>query len=217
MRFIDLTQTISSTMQVYPGTEPPILNVPCTVDEHGFKETEITFYSHTGTHMDSPAHIFSDGKPLDDFSVDSFYGTGIVVDCTDINYGGEITEDHIKYLGSDVEEFDFVLFYTGWDNKWESDDYFRGFPTISSGLADRLCKLNIKGIGIDAISVEPITAKKLEIHHKILGEEKIIIENLKNLKLLIEEEFSICAFPLKFEDADGSPIRAVALITDRSL
>lgn len=212
MQFIDLTHTISSTMQVYPGTEPPVFNIPCTVDKDGFKETEIRFYSHTGTHMDSPAHIFSNGKSLDEFSIDYFYGTGIVVDCTDIECGEKITQEHIELLEQDIEKANFLLFYTGWSKRWGKDEYFEGFPTIAPELADKLSSLNIRGIGIDAISIEPITSHKLEIHHKILGSGKIIIENLNNLDLLIRKEFEICAFPLKFENADGSPLRVVAMV-----
>ncbi len=214
MEFIDLTHTISEDMQVYPGTEPPTLSVPCTVEKDGFKETEIRFYSHTGTHMDSPAHIFSSGKSLDEFSIEYFYGKGIVVDCRNISYGEKIEESRLKHIEGNIEKYDFLLFYTGWQEKWGTDEYFEGFPTISSELADKLNKLVIRGIGIDCISIEPITSHKLEIHHKILDSGKVIIENLNNLDQLLDKDFSICAFPLKFENADGSPVRAVAMIND---
>lgn len=88
------------------------------------------------------------------------------------------------------------------------------FPTISIQLADKLCKLNIKGIGIDAISVESETDINLEIHQKILSQEILIIENLTGLEALIGKEFSISAFPLKTVEADVSPIRAVAFIEE---
>jgi len=211
MQIVDLTHTISENMQVYPGTEPPVFKVPCTVEKDGFKETEIKLYSHTGTHMDSPSHIFIDGKSLDQFSVEYFYGNGVIVDCTNINYGGEITLEHIMHI-DDLENKDFILFYTGWSEKWGKDEYFEGFPTISLKLAEKISRLNIKGIGIDTISVEPITSHNLEIHHKILGAGKLIIENLNNLNQLVNKDFIICALPLKIENADGSPVRAVALL-----
>ena len=60
MKIIDLTQLITTDMPVYPGTEQPKLTVANTVEKDGFRETLITFYSHTGTHMDAPFHIFGD-------------------------------------------------------------------------------------------------------------------------------------------------------------
>ena len=61
MRCIDLTHLISREMPVYPGTEPPRLQPANTYDRDGFQETLLTMYSHTGTHMDPPAHLFAGG------------------------------------------------------------------------------------------------------------------------------------------------------------
>ena len=58
MHVMDLTQTIGETMPVYPGTEQPKLTQTNTIEKDGFKETLLRMYSHTGTHMDAPAHIF---------------------------------------------------------------------------------------------------------------------------------------------------------------
>lgn len=62
---IDLTHPIASNMPVYPGTEPPVLITGCTIDESGFLEKKITLYSHTGTHVDAPAHLIKGAKTLD--------------------------------------------------------------------------------------------------------------------------------------------------------
>ncbi|NTV19325.1 MAG: cyclase family protein, partial [Bacteroidales bacterium] len=38
MKIIDLTQTISSEMPVYPGTEPPVIKDATTIEKDGFAE-----------------------------------------------------------------------------------------------------------------------------------------------------------------------------------
>ena len=55
MRVLDLTHTIAENMPVYPGTETPIFAGANTYEKDGFKETKLTMYTHTGTHMDPPA------------------------------------------------------------------------------------------------------------------------------------------------------------------
>lgn len=65
MHVMDLTQTIGETMPVYPGTEQPKLTQTNTIEKDGFKETLLRMYSHTGTHMDAPAHIFPGAPTLD--------------------------------------------------------------------------------------------------------------------------------------------------------
>lgn len=59
MRVVDLTQTISPEMPVYPGTETPNFVSANTYEKDGFKETKISFYTHTGTHVDPPVHLFA--------------------------------------------------------------------------------------------------------------------------------------------------------------
>lgn len=64
MKVIDLTHTISEAMPVYPGSEKPKLTTVNTYSKDGFKETLIQIYSHMGTHMDPPAHIFANQKNI---------------------------------------------------------------------------------------------------------------------------------------------------------
>ena len=74
MKIIDLTHSISPRMPVYPGTEPPIFIQGCSIDEIGFLEKKITLYSHTGTHIDAPAHLIKGSKTLDQLPVEHFQG-----------------------------------------------------------------------------------------------------------------------------------------------
>lgn len=84
MRVIDLTHTISENMPVYPGTEPPVLAGANTYEKDGFKETKLTMYTHTGTHMDPPAHLFSGRTTLDAFPASQFIGKALVIECSDL-------------------------------------------------------------------------------------------------------------------------------------
>ena len=63
MRVLDLTHTIAENMPVYPGTETPIFAGANTYEKDGFKETKLTMYTHTGTHMDPPARRSTRSPP----------------------------------------------------------------------------------------------------------------------------------------------------------
>ena len=67
MKVYDLTHTISAEMPVYPGTEPPVLTTANTYEKDMFKETLLSMFSHTGTHIDPPAHIFEGRTTLTSF------------------------------------------------------------------------------------------------------------------------------------------------------
>ena len=78
MNILDLTYVISPDMPVYPGTEGPTLSPANTYEKDGFKETLLSMYSHTGTHMDAPAHMLEDGVTLDALPASQFIGKALV-------------------------------------------------------------------------------------------------------------------------------------------
>ena len=87
MRVLDFTHRIEPDMPVYPGTEPPRLSPANTYEKDGFRETLLSLYSHTGTHMDAPAHLFAHQPTLDALPAAQFVGPALVVDCSDAAAG----------------------------------------------------------------------------------------------------------------------------------
>lgn len=211
MKIIDLTHFISENMPVYPGTDGPKLVPANSYEVNGFKETLITMYTHTGTHMDPPAHLFAGRTTLDQFPVSQFVGKALVIDCSDLNEGQRITMDYINRQREKADNAEFILFYSGWEQYWGTEKYFGDYPCIDGEVADYLVNSNKKGVGLDTIGLDPIADQNLTLHKKLLKQNEIvIIENLMNLHLLKNREFTFCALPLKHVDADGSPIRAIA-------
>ena len=197
MRVIDLTHTIESGMPVYPGTEPPILEPANIYDRDGFRETKISMYSHTGTHMDPPAHLFRDRTTLDAFPPEQFIGKALVIDCTSLKEGESITMDHLSRYGTKVETADFLLFYLGWDARWGSEAYFGDYPCIDDTVLEYILEGSYKGIGFDVIGLDPIADGNLTRHKKLFQTRDIInIENLCNLGLCGNELFWFSCFPL---------------------
>ena len=213
MKIIDLTQTISETMPVYPGTEQPKLTVANTIEKDGFRETLLSFYSHTGTHMDAPFHIYADRTSLDALPAEQFVGKALVIDCCDVGEGGEIGMEYIDKTLAD--EADFLLFHTGWDKNWGQEKYFGAYPVISMEVCQYLLDSGKKGVGFDVIGIDPVSDGNLTRHKILLSQRDIvIIENLTNLDKVGSGLFNFAALPLKYKDADGAPIRAVAIIEE---
>lgn len=206
MKVYDLTHTIRNDMPVYPGTEQPQLTTACTIEEAGYRETLLHMFSHTGTHMDAPAHMLLDGVPLDSYGTDKFTGTAVVVDCR-----GE-TDISLPLLQRyDLDGVDFVLFCTGWDKKWGSPEYYEGFPCLTADAAAYLASLPLKGVGEDTISLDPCDSADFPNHITLLGADFVNTENLTGLDALIGRRFTFVTLPLKFENSDGCSCRAIAM------
>ena len=198
-------------MPVYPGTEPPVLKTECTIEDIGFLEKKITLFSHTGTHMDAPAHLIKDAKTLDKFPVGHFYGRALLLDFTNIR-GTIIELQGLEPYKDAVRNVDFLLLHTGWSEYWGSDKYFIDYPVLSPESAEWLAKFRLKGIGLDTISADKIDTVDYPVHTAFLNKETVIVENLTNLNLLSRNIFTFSCFPMSFENADGSPVRAVAIV-----
>lgn len=211
MKVLDLTHTIMPDMPVYPGTEPPIFTPANTYEKDGFKETKISMFTHTGTHMDPPAHLFPGRTTLDQFPAEQFIGRALVVDCRGLPDGGAITMEHLRKYGNLADEADFLLFCLGWDQYWGTDDYFGDYPCLDDAVLDHILAGSYKGIGFDIIGLDPIADANLTRHKKLFAHKDIVnIENLKALDKCPAGLFWFSCYPLKLAGADGSPIRAVA-------
>ena len=213
MKIIDLSHTIFPEMPVYPGTKAPEFSIPCTLGQHGFVEREITMYSHTGTHVDAPAHIIGKARTLDQMPVDNFVGRASVLDMTRIR-NFVISLSDLKPCEAMVKKSEFLLLHTGWSRHWGQKAYYKDYPVLSPDAARWLGDFQLKGVGIDMISVDEAGAIDFPIHKILLGLNIIIIENLTHLEKLPISDFTFMCLPLKMENSDGSPVRAVGIILD---
>ena len=211
MRVIDLTHTIREGMPVYPGTEPPRLTPACGYERDGFRETLLQLYSHTGTHVDPPAHLFAEGTTLDRLPPEQFIGRALVIDCRDLAAGEGITAKRISRRGELAERADFLLFNLGWDRYWGTEAYYGDYPCLDEGALEYILRGDYKGIGFDVIGLDPISDTELTRHRRLFsGRDMVNIENLTNLEQCGDGLFWFGCFPLKVADSDGAPAGALA-------
>ena len=209
MKTIDLTHVIHEDMQVFPGTEPPRLTVGNTLEEDGFRETALFLYSHTGTHMDTPAHMLAGAAELDKLPVSTFCGKAAVIPCLN----GKITMEEINACREMADNAEFIIFHTGWDKYWGKEEYFGAFPVPEAQVIQYAIDTGKKGVGIDCMSVDPMEWP-MPNHFLLFNAGMVIVENLCNLDETSGKMVDFFALPLKYRDADGAPVRAVAILPE---
>jgi len=192
----------------YPGTEKPVLKVMNTVEKDGFQETLLSFYSHAGTHMDAPAHMIKGTAYLNELPAERFCGRTFVMDCTQYGEGNTIPASALP----DLEGLKFLILSTGWEEKWGTDEYFGRFPVLAPDAADIVAAAGLSGVGVDMMSVDPMDTADFPVHMRFFNKNMVIIENLRGLNELRGKYIDIYALPLKYQDADGAPVRVVAVI-----
>lgn len=206
MKIYDLSHKLNNQSPVYPGIQQPEFIPATQIETHGYRETHFRFHSHLGTHIDAPAHMIADGPTLDQLAIDHFCGETIIIKTSTQR---NIDIDILVGLEFEISKNDFVLFDTGWSKFWGSPAYFGNFPVLTPKALGFLLQFNLKGIGFDYISADPMDSKDYSNHYAILGKNMIIIENLVFPAGFAENSGEFSCFPLPYENADGSPVRAV--------
>jgi arylformamidase len=212
MQVIDLTQLMETDMPYFHGSKPTSLLKTSDIETDGYNEMLIHLSTHTGTHIDCGRHVIQGGFNTGAASPERFYGKGLVINCQRPVPPEFITKSYLQSFENKLKLAEFVIFHTGWSRFWKTPEYINDFPIPDNEAARYLTGFSLKGIGIDAISFDPVKSRELNVHKVLLSRGIILIENLTNLENLPEEGFMFCCFPLKIKDGDGSPVRAVGIV-----
>ena len=108
---------------------------------------------------------------------------------------------------------DYLLFNTGWSKYWGKKEYFGKYPCVTGEVIDYIKESGKKGIGLDTIGLDPIKDENLTLHKRLFENDNVVvIENLTNLKSITGISCWFCCLPIKYENSDGSPVRAIAAV-----
>jgi len=185
-----------------------------TVENEGWNARLLHLYSHSGTHMDSPKHFNCGDQTIDQIPLTDCISEAWVVDLTHLAPKALIEVLHLGDLAKDFKEGQSLLLHTGWSQHVDDADYYRSsFPRISKELANwcvekKVCTLGVEPPSVaDVFNLEEVTT----IHHILLKGNVVIVEGLTALDELTEKCVTFVALPLKVEDGDGAPCRALAI------
>lgn len=210
-----MTQVIDLTLTAYHGMRGVEIFQNTTTAVEGFNTTNLQLYSHAGTHMDAPLHFINGGNTIDKVDLHKCTGPALVVDVTHKKPRDFITVADLGESASKIGAGSRVILYTGWADHAEKPDYRTHFPRISVELAEWFVEKGIWLVGMEMPSVASLLPPDKEeltvVHQTLLRAEIVIVECLTNLDKL-PSEVHFTALPLKIQDGDGSPVRAIAVI-----
>lgn len=194
-RIIDL-----STDVIPPGSEERPFRV-----ERGFLSDRaymhnVWTHTHVGTHIEASSHFFDDGKDIDGYPLDAFFGRAILLDAEP----GVISDVLIEELiGDIIREQDIVI--------CRNKRVGLGYPYLTADSARWLADKKIKMLGIDAnFKLGRDVEEGRLIHHILMSKGATFIEFLDNLHLISKREFFFLALPYKAK-LDSSWTRAIAI------
>jgi arylformamidase len=204
-KYLDVTVPIHPGMAVYQGSpEVNFTNSSSMKRRDPYNVTGISMSSHTGTHIDCPAHFFQNGKTLDDISLEILIGPVKVINV-----------QNCKSISRKIlEKIDFgrnerILFKT--DHSMLRDRYSRfrsNYVHMEVDACGYLVQRGIKLVGIDTFSVDSFETQDYMCHKVLLGAGVVIIE-MVDLKDVEPGDYSMVCLPLKILKGDGAPARVI--------
>jgi len=206
MNIIDLTRTYTRGMPTYPGDPIPELKPIASIGIDGFVDHLVTTGMHVGTHIDAPLHMIEGGKKISEIKPDRFFGRGVCINAEGVK---DIAENVLENV--ELKQGDIVLVHTGFDKQFPGRAYFEDYPVLTEGFGKALVEAGVSMVGTDTPSPDK---DPFVVHKILLSNGVLIIENLTNLKMLLElERFDVVALPTKF-DTEASFARVVAMVSE---
>lgn len=200
-RIYDISRTVSGSLAGWPGDTPYRFKMLCRLsagDSVNLGSLELS--PHTGTHIDAPFHYDDHGQKVEELRLETYLGSAVVV-------GAEgKAEISTADLPPAVLCAPRLLLRTG---GWEDSARFpERIPILSEAVPAWLKAHGVVLLGLDLPSVDQIDSKDLPIHHA-LGRHGIAILEGLDLRDVPDGVYELVALPIRFEGADGSPVRAI--------
>ncbi len=220
---IDISTSISPFTKIFPGDPEPVIESICTLEDKGCVVSRLSFGSHTGTHVDAPSHILSNGISVDKLKLESLMGMALILDYSSLE--GPLTSDLLEKAFQDArvsEEISILLLKTknysrkrkGFEDiNYQNHDYVgEKFDStyLDESAASWIVEKKFKTIGIDSFSIDSFHSKILSAHRILLSGNVNIVECLELSLVDVGVYFFLC-LPLKIENCDGAPARALLI------
>ena len=212
-KLIDLSHTVEDRMVTYKGLPAPIicdyLSREASRERYTpgteFQIGRIDMVANTGTYLDSPFHRYPDGADLSQLELESLAD----LDCIVVR-AAERPARAIDELSIDLAALagKALLFHTGWDAHWRTDQYFEGHPHLTGKLAEQLVDAEVALVGIDSFNIDSTDDGTRPVHTALLGAGIPIVEHLCNLGDVPDRGARFFAVPVKVKGMGTFPVRA---------
>ena len=206
MKIIDISLPLNNQTPIYPGNVPVSVSIHHAMPEHATQLSSITFGSHSGTHIDAPAHAITGAPALDKIPLENFVGTCRVLDFSNDLAEG-VTQSFLE--SKNIKPGERILLKTR-NSIRGFKEFYDDYVYLDGDAADYLASLGVQLVGIDALSIKKRGSTDHRPHLSLLSKNIPIVEGL-NLSEVAEGEYELYCLPLNFTNIDGAPARAILI------
>jgi arylformamidase len=199
----DVSVPLVSGMPGYPGDPPFTIEVVQRLGEAPFQLSRMSLASHTGTHVDAPAHFVAGGATIDQLPLEILLGKARVVE---VGVRERVERGDLEAL--DLRDDLRVLLKTRMSGQLMKAGFQEDHVYLSEDAALYLVQAGIKLVGFDYLSIDRFGSADFPAHHALLDAGVVIVEGL-DLSGVEPGEYDMACLPLRVAGGDGAPARVV--------
>ncbi len=223
---LDLTHVLGTQFPLFPGAAPFRIQPAVSHDKDGYYGSILTYWEHSGTHMDAPVHFAPNGLFVDQLPVENLVVPAVVINITDKvrrDPDAVVTPDDIRAWErryGRIPDNAAVLMASGWGARAGSVEAFRNtdssgvmhFPGFGKEAIDfLLTERRISGIGVDTLSLDHGPSTTFAVHYTLLPTNRWGLENLANLEAIPPSGATLFVGAPKIAAGSGGPTRVMAV------
>jgi kynurenine formamidase len=223
---VDLTHVLGTQFPLFPGAAPFRIQQAVSHDKDGYYGSILTYWEHSGTHMDAPVHFAPNGLFVDQLRIENLVVPAVVINITEKvrrDPDAVVTPDDIRAWErryGRIPDNAAVLMASGWGARAGSVEAFRNtdssgvmhFPGFGKEAIDfLLTERRIAGIGVDTLSLDHGPSTTFAVHYTLLPTNRWGLENLANLESIPPSGATLFVGAPKIASGSGGPTRVMAV------
>ncbi len=168
--------------------------------------SQININSHNGTHIDAPFHFIAEGTTIDMMPLDTAIGPARVIEIKD---PVSIKLDEVEPY--DIREGERILFKTRNSSyAYKTSDFVEDYVYCTNEVAHYLKDRKIRLAGVDYITIgNQKDHENIKTVHETLLMNGIYIIEMLNLDGVKPGDYEMVCLPLRMENGDAGPCRAI--------
>lgn len=180
--------------------------------------SSLCIFNHYGTHIDTPLHLFHEGKTVADYEITDFIFSSPLLLQLPKTELQQIASKDLENAQEMLSQTDLLLIYTGF-SKYRFTDV-RRYVNLAPGFSEEGARWlvshfpNIRAVGIDCMSVENIPHGRRiawPVHKILLGSRPdfLAIEDMNLTPVIGKQIKQVIVAPLRIQ-AEASPTTVIA-------
>jgi kynurenine formamidase len=197
-----------------------------SIKKDGFYGNVLTYWEHSGTHMDAPHHFVEGRWFVHQIPAGRLIGPAVVIH---IHERAQSDAD-AQLTPADLRAYErrygriprgaIVLMHSGWESRVNSTEAYRNadakgvmhFPGFHPEAAAFLVEeRTITGIGVDTLSLDYGRSADFKTHVTVLGANRWGLENVANLAKIPPRGATLFVGAPRVAEGSGGPTRVVAV------